>query len=545
MFTKKTFSCIFFIFFSLLFSSSFDTYHTAQLSTEKESTKTLTIAFQEQDFTLNIEDSTSVFESSLFTALYSGLVATNPQSTYPEAKIASSWKISKDNTVYTFTIRENAKFSDGSPILAEDVKQSWLSVIQHETPFTYLFYTIKGVYDYINKKGKLANIKIEVTSNRTLRVSLEKPTSYFLNIISHNVFSISSPKQREKKDILPKNRIFSGPYIIKESKENTLSLIRNPYFWDQPHVPSILITFYNDKNVKNILEDFSKGTIQWVNGLYASTNIEKIDKKYIISYPLLGSNYLFFKTKNIPWNNPKIRRAISLLIPWDIILKENYFFPAKSFIQPIIGAYQPSRKKTPKQDKETALSLLKEAKYPNGKSLPPIKILVPTYQNSYNSIFDAIQKHLKKNLKTEIQLIKTPSDKYYAALSPEEYTIGFNSWIADFLDPIALLQLFSYPNKSMGSDYNNDEYRALLNDANSQNITNRQKKLQEAETFLLDNAVVMPLSHSFVIELVRTDIITGWFPNVIGVHNIATMQFIPPISIPYFAYNRNRQTDSN
>ena len=232
-------------------------------------------------------------------------------------------------------------FSDGSPITAEDVKASWLASIEKNTPFAYLFYAIKGVSDYIEGFGTLEDIGLQVVSERVFRVTLEQPSNYFLKVITHGTFSVTSREQLQKDnwDDNPQDVVFSGAYKIKARENNRIELEKNPHFWatDSVEYDSIIVKLYKEEEKEEIVESFINGDIQWIQNA-KGIDLSLFPESVVYRFPIFGTSYLFFKATEEPWNIPQVRSAIRLLLPLGEVLGEFFPFPAKSLIPENTGS---------------------------------------------------------------------------------------------------------------------------------------------------------------------------------------------------------------
>lgn len=500
--------------------------------------KTLTVALPKQTVTFDFVNSISVIESTLYTALYSGLTVADPATLQPRPGLAVSWFVSEDQTVYTFNLRKNARFSDGSAVTAEDVKASWFASIQKQTPFTYLFYPIRGVTQFVEGTGALKDIGIAVLSDRVLQVTLEKPANYFLSSLTHSSFSVTSKFQMAARDwdADPTGIIFSGPYKIERVQNDAIIMTQNPYFWgrDMLSARTIVVRLYEESESKKILDAFASGEIQWLSpgNLAADADIASaVDPAMIYQFALFGTSYLFFKADEAPWTNPAVRRALSLLLPWDAF-KERFIFPAESLV-PKIAGYESGRA-GPKQNVERAYELLAEAGFPEGAGLPPIVIFVAgASDESYPAVFDDIQTSLAGALKTSVRIELSTPGRYNNEIKDKRFVIGASNWIGDFGDPMAFLQMWTHKNEQVGHYYDSEEYRKLIAESSALQGPERIRALQKAEATLLDDAMVIPLYHLFSVELVRNDLVYGWYPNPLNVHSLPGMWFIPDVTIPY------------
>lgn len=534
------------LFFALpIFILPYFTYGITNIS-EKESQK-LTLAFSKLPYTLNFLHEYEHTEANIHSSIYSGLLTLNPNTLRPDVGLAISWFVNETYDEFTFNIRNNAIFSDGSPVLADDVKASWISAIQSDNAFASLFELIKGVGAVQNGEGSIDDIQIKVINAHVLKVTLKEPAPYFLSIVAHPAFSVTSRKQLKVQDWdeYPTDIIVSGPFKVQAKTEDKLILVKNKSFWDEKSVyfDEVEINFYDETNQKNIVADINGNKVQWANFYIlpkdedGKPTMKVANEDWIIQHPIFGTQYLFFSdTQNEPWNNKNVRTAIKLLLPLRKFLDDNYIFPASSLVPPMPGTYEPEIP-FPKQNRELALEMLKDEGYPEGKGLGDIVLLVSEYSSGgYSEIFDMVKENLELSLETKVILKLVPSHDYADATKEGEFTMAIAGWIGDFADPVTFLQLWTNPNPVIGHNYDSEDYRKIISESNLEQGDDRIEKLMIAENMLIDDTVIIPIQRIISTNLVRTDILLGWHSNILDVHLLGAMYKEETRKIPRFTF---------
>ena len=543
---KQNFSKGFFVFYSLIlvfyFFSIFQIHAYVQYGTQRKTLEevknlsdTVHIALYDQDITINFYEGFSNIESQIQSALFSGLVSLDTYTLDIQNNLAASVFINDDLTKYTFHIKEDALFSDGTVITARDVRESWLAILHSDSVFSYLLEPIVGVLQYQEGEGSLDDIGIDIVSDKTVRVRLERPNSEFLKIITHSVFSITKANFSKLDNwesiinIVP----YSGPYIISEKTDDYILLQKNQSFWAKDIVKSkyIVLHMYASDEEDKLVEDILYNNIHWST---FGVDSKEIDDSWLYVNAIFGTEYLFFHTKKEPWNNADVRTAIRLLVPFDKIRSDNYSFPTATLIPHLLGTYT-SPEIDSDQNIEKALTLLEEAGYPNGNGLPPLVILAPSFNNEYNKIFDIIKFHIEKLSNIVVTIQARPNDKYFSSLNTDDFVIGYNGWIGDYASPFAFLQMWLSSNEKLGHHYDNEAYKESYMKAMSLSEYDEDKisSLQKTELILLDTTVVIPLSYLYAVNIVRNDILEGWEKNILDQHQFALLSQIKPIPIPF------------
>jgi peptide/nickel transport system substrate-binding protein/oligopeptide transport system substrate-binding protein len=464
-------------------------------------------------------------EAQLYTAIYEGLVTYNPATLDPEPGVAARWEVGPQGRVYTFYLRNDARYWNGDPVLAEHFRDTWLEVIDPETDaaYSFLFDVIEGAEAYRNgNSSDPDSVGIEVISRRVLRVTLAHPATHFLDILAHHSFSPLHPRMRQAEnwDELP-SILGNGPYYIVEQSEDELVLSRNELYWDHRSVsiPKLRVLFRDSP--AQVTDAFSEGEIDWVSSGIA---LDRVQSPQAISiHPMFATRYFYLRGGREPFGQRSVRRALALLIPWKELRSSDFhYIPATTLVPPI--PHYPEVEGITEQNVDEALKLLEEAGYPEGKGLPPvvIKVAGPVQQaREARLIRDAIEEHLE----AEAPIDSVAYNEYYDALDEDEYVIGSLSWIGDFADPLTFLQMWTSESNLNDARYANAEYDQLVRDSMSQTGNTRYETLAEAETMLLQDAVVLPISHSPAVNLIKRNLIEGWYPNPLDIHPFKHLEF--------------------
>lgn len=468
-------------------------------------------------------------EAQVYTALFEGLVAYHPFSLEPLPAVAKRWEISSDGTVYTFHIRESAQYSNGDPILAKHVKDSWLTLIDPEDQAEYssLLDVVKNARDY--RRGEIADpdeVGISVKDDRTLEVELEHEATHFLRILCHHSFAPVHPSVLEEVPTdTPTELISNGPYHIAESGPDYLLLKRNQRYWDSESVRIEKLRIVYREDPQEITKEFNKGNIQWVDG---NVNVDQLsNQESVVVNPLFATSYFFFSARKQAYADPGVRRALALLFPWSAIRSQEYMYLPTTSLVPNIGNY-PEVQGIEEQNTEEALEMLDEYGYPEGEGLPEIKIALPAGEEALrigNHMKAAIEEHLV----TEVEIEQYPFHQYYEVLKQEPFTIGTLTWIGDFADPLTFLQMWTSDSSLNLSAYSDSEYDELIIESMRQELENRFETLAEAEKHLLRGAIVMPVKNSPAFNVIDLDNIEGWFPNPLDIHPFKYLGYAQPV----------------
>ena len=488
----------------------------------------LVISFQSLQLEYNPLHTYTSTEAQIYTALYEGLVSYNPFTLEPIPATAEYWKISEDEKTYHFYIRENAKFWNGDPVTADTFRNSWLKLLSPDenAEYSFLFDMIKGAREFrLGNEKDPASIGIKAVSSSELEVTLKDPAAHFLKILCHHSFSAIHPDFLNTADWNSSPSIISnGPFYITEKSNEEIIMVKNELYWDRDNVKldSIKILFTDDD--EKVTDDFNNGNIHWAAGGINFDRLNNADS--IMVNAMFATSYFFFSCRDYPFDNPDVRRGLSLIIPWEDIRTENNLFIPTSNLVPGISSY-PEVTGISAQNLNEGLSLLKKAGYENGINLPLMKINIPTGIENQR-IADIIKNAWEEILEVEVLIESYSFRNYYEVLKDDNYTLGTISWIGDFADPLTFLQMWTSDSNLNDAEYRNSEYDTIINNALKQPAPDRYKTMAKAEDIILNTAVVLPISHSPAINCVNNNIIEGWFPNPLDIHPFKYIKFYLP-----------------
>ncbi|MCQ2610460.1 MAG: peptide ABC transporter substrate-binding protein [Treponema sp.] len=477
--------------------------------------KTLVVAMTDGNYNLNPHTSAYTGEAQILNSLYEGLFSYNPQTLDPEPAIALSYKTSRDGKYWTFTLRPDAKFSDGRKITSKDVKESWLNLIAEKEAFYSSFLdVITGAKDYRLGKGSRQDVAIFTKDDVTISIELDIPQSHLPKILCHHAFAVVDTVN---------GTAFSGPYSLVNQSESEFNLCKNANYYNASAVkiPNIKILLTDDE--KEVAHDFNTGKIHW-----CSTNCDtrSILKQESVHFdPLFGTYYYFFKLKK-PWLTKEVRNALMNAFPWEELRMGSYF-PAKTLIFPLNGYKQPVP--LDYTDLDHAQALLDKAKKSLGitDEFLELEFAIPEGQ----AVMNAAQtiKHFWGAIGIKLKIKVIPERLYLSSISGSDSDMFLYTWIGDFSDPVAFLELFRSDSSLNETLWKNSEFDSLLDKASlTHDRTKRYELLNQAEEILLDSGLIMPISHSIDLNIIDFDSIGGWTANPLNIHPFKEMYFLPP-----------------
>ncbi len=484
---------------------------------EEESLDELVIALMSTNINYDPAKAFTSLESQVYTAMYEGLFVYHPVTLAPLPGAAAEWEVSEDKKTYRFYLRENAFYSNGDPVRAQDFKDSWFSVLDPEADadFSTFFDIIKGAKEY--RLGQISDpdlVGIRVISDLVLEVELEHPAAHFLKLLCHMSFVPIYPKYHNIDGWEDNSSIIgNGPYFIYKKDDSEIVFLKNNLYWDSANIEidKIIIRFYDDR-IK-ISEDINIGNVHWaMDWDYGALE----DTSNILPNPMFATSYFFFKCANPPWDDNRVRRALALLIPWDQIRnEETVFFPTAKLI-PELPDY-PDVDTISENNRNEAYALLKEAGYPDGEGLPEIVFRVP-FGTTAETVGNIMAEAWRNELNVEVTFDLLDYSGYYESLKTDDYTLGQMTWIGDFADPLTFLGMWTTDSNLNDAAFSDFTYDSLIEQATAEEGAERYRIFSTAESIILSDAVVLPLSNRPAFNIIDLDYVLGWIPNPLDLH---------------------------
>ncbi|MCR4435027.1 MAG: peptide ABC transporter substrate-binding protein [Clostridiales bacterium] len=447
--------------------------------------------------------------------------------------IAEKWDVSADGLKYTFHLR-NAKWSDGKPVTAGDFEYAWKRALDPKTASLYAFqlYYLKNGEAYNSDKAKAEDVGVKAVDDKTLEVTLQNPTPYFLDLMHFPTY------MPVRKDIIeqykdqwtqkPETYIGNGAFKMKDWKhKEELVLEKNENYWDKDKIQLKEIHWKLTSDDSAALNAFESGEIDFVNQFIPQAeqpNLIKEGKEKI--YPMVGTYYLYFNTARKPLNDVRVRKALALAIDRQYICEKvtqrgekpavgvvPYNVPgseAGKDFRSETGTYLPT---TP--NVEEAKKLLAEAGYPDGKGFPELEIYYNT-MSSHKAIMEAIQEQWKTNLGITVKPPNMEWKVLQGMLDQKNFTIARMGWIGDYNDPMTFLDMWTTTSGQNKTNWSNKNYDQLIETAKkTADPKARWKALDDAEKIFMDEVPACPIYY-YVNQNLESPKLKGQITDMLG-----------------------------
>ncbi len=480
---------------------------------------------------LDPHKTSTVYEANILRDIFMGLTTESAKAeAVPGA--AESWTVSPDGKVYTFKLRANGKWSDGSPVSADDFVFSWRRAVDPATAseYAYLLAPVVNAEDITASKKKLEELGVKALDPLTFEVTLNAATPYFLEMLTHQTTYAVSKANVEKFGadfIKPGNLVSNGAYMLAEFVPNDhIKVVKNGQFYDAANVAIDTVNYIPTEDRATAMKRFEAGELD-SNDDIPTEQLAELKAKFgdqVRLGPYLGTYYYVFRTDKAPWNDVKLRHAVSMAIDRDYLAEkvwQNTMIPAYSLVPPGIGGYETRMvdyAELSQLDREDgAKKVLGELGYGPDKPLK-MEIRFNTSENHKNTAV-AIQEQLRP-LGIEVSMVNTDTKTHYGHLEQKgDFDIARGGWIADYKDPANFLDLCKTGAGNNYGQYANAEYDKLLAAAAAEPSPGvRMKTLSEAEAMgVARDLCFVPLLHYGYHTLVSTRL-KGWEDNVLDRH---------------------------
>lgn len=481
--------------------------------------------------TLDHHKTSTISESRVLNDLYDGLVTQDAKgAVIPGA--AESWTISEDGLTYTFKMRPDGKWSNGDPVTSDDFLFAFRRIMDPATAAGYasILFPIANA-EAVNKgEMKLEELGVAAPDPQTLVITLNNPTPYFLQLLTHQT---GKPLHKASVEKLgadftkPGNLVTNGAYILKSFVPNDkIVLVKNPNYYDAANVKIDEVQWLPFEDRSACLRRFEAGEVLICADVPAEQMKymkEKLPTQLHIA-PYLGAYYLPVKTTKEKFADPRVRQAISMLIDRDFIADEVWqgtMLPAYSLVPPGIDNYvaEPPELAYADEDlldrEDEALKLFEEAGV-DPKTLT-IQLSYNSSENHRNTMAAVADNLSTVGIKTTLNEME--GTNYFNYLREDgDFDIVRAGWIGDYSDP----QNFLYINES-GVSFNypkwsNADYDAKMKAASeTTDLAARADLLAEAEKIYLAEVPSIPILYYSSQSLV-SDKVAGYEDNILNDH---------------------------
>lgn len=506
--------------------------------TSEREENTFRFALASDPETLDPARVTGTVEGRIVQQLYEGLVTFAPSGDEVAPGVAERWEVAEDGVTYRFYLRENAAWSNGDPLTAEDFVYAWRRVLRADVVAEYLpfLFYLQGAEQWANadlasgERRDPGGFGARSIDDHTLEVVLSEPTPYFLQMLTFPVFfpvhrpSIDAHGQREAFEA---GRLVSNGAFALESYrlQSRITMRRNPRYWDAGNVAMQRIEAQIIPDSAAAVLAYQQGRVDWV------PELPDEQLRFLAAEPGFredsgwGTYFFRLNTTRAPLDDVRVRRALALALDRGSLCRctINGAAPAAAMVPPIRGYDSPDGLA---YDPAEARRLLAEAGYPDGEGFPSLTLLYNTSAN-HRTIAQALQDMWKVELNIDIELENREWRVYLSAMDALDFDIARAGWIGDYVDPNTFLELWTSGNPNNDTGFSSQRFDAAIAAARQEaEPARRASLLRSAEEELLAQVPVIPLYFYAQQQLVDPDV-CGFSHNLRNVHLARYLQFAP------------------
>jgi oligopeptide transport system substrate-binding protein len=501
--------------------------------------KEVTVNLIQEPPELNSVLTTSTGSGDVLRHIMRGLVALDATDT-PIPAIATKWDVSEDKKTYTFHLRDDAKWTNGDPVVADDFIYAWTMLFTAETAANYAgtwSSMILGADEHLNSKEPSAEVRKELDDlgytglpmgfkaldDATLQVSLTNPYPYFLQVLSFYNFlpmnqkgveAIGFDQYAKEVDKLVTN----GAYKMTSwTHEDNIVMEKDPTYYDAANIKIDKITMVMISDAGAALNAFQAGEIDMLKVNADNRDILKAQGVEIHTYDDGGSWYFEMNTTLPGLNNSKVRRALTLGVDAETFVAKvvnNNSTVANSFVPPAIDQGKFTEACGPqitRGDYAGAKALLEEGLAEEGLTPATFKpVLIADDTTAAQKYAAFFKEQFKNNLGVDLDVQVMTYKNRIARMQSYDFSIVFAGWGPDYNDPMTFLDLFLTGSGNNHTQYSNPEYDQLVADARKEpDAAKRQDIMIEIEKILAQDA---PIGYVYnrATDYVLSDRLTGY-----------------------------------
>jgi ABC-type oligopeptide transport system substrate-binding subunit len=437
--------------------------------------------------------------------LFSGLVQlASDMSVLPD--IALSWDVLEDGREYIFHLRNDVQWSDGTPVTAGDFEYAWKRVLDpvSDSPASGLLLDIKGAADFTLGDGSPDAVGVDSVDDYTLKVELERPTGYFLQLLADpSFFPVPKHSVAVNGDTWTDLELIvtNGPFRLNNLvTDRIISLVKSPSYHGR-----------FEGNVNEVSAEIHRAD---EGELYRHYEEDQIDVQFIgflspeeqdrsrhahadeyLTAPTLGVQYLGFDVSRPPFDDLNTRRAFCHAIDREALAE----ITLRGFDSPATGGLVPPGlpghvpELSLRFDPEMAVKQLDKAGYPGGQGFPEIECLSPLFGAS-TSVEQFIQSEWSKHLGVSVEWREMDWGDYLERLREQSPNVWLNGWVADYPDPDNFLRLGLLNATAV---WDNQDYFELVEAARrSLKHAERMDMYERAQGLLSEEVPIFPLLYN-------------------------------------------------
>ncbi|MEJ6347669.1 peptide ABC transporter substrate-binding protein [Holzapfeliella sp. He02] len=479
-------------------------------------TNDLKVVVQQEMPTADLSLATDTVSFTALNNVYEGLYRQDKDNNLELAGASEKPQVSEDGLTYKFKLRENAKWSNGNPVKAQDYVYSWQRTVSPQTAsqYAYLFAPVENAEDITAGKKAVSELGIKAVGDYELEIKLNKATPYFERLLAFPTFFPQNQSVVEKygKDYAStsENAVYNGPFTLTNfsgpGTDTDWTYKKNDQYWDNSNVKVENINVNVVKEASTSLNLFNDGQADDVilTGELAQQNR---NNPAFTAVPQASTNYLEFnqRKEDSPFKNENLRKAISYSIDRDALtssilgdgsMASTGLVPKTTMTSPDGKDFTAAAGKLVSFDAQKAKEYWNKAKQELNISSLNFSILASDTDSS-KKVIEYLQSAIQSNLDgVKVSLTPVPFSVRLDRSTSGNFDVLLSGWGADYLDASSFTDLFVSGNSYNRGQYSNAEYDNYVNAASGQDARNADKRFEDlvnADKVLMNAQGVAPL----------------------------------------------------
>jgi ABC-type oligopeptide transport system substrate-binding subunit len=403
-------------------------------------------------------------DTDLVRAIFEGLTDYDPHSLTPVPGVAMRWEASNSGRVWTFYLRDDARWSNGELVIASDFVRSWRRTmsIGDLAPHTELMANIEGARQetpakvFASRAPATPNAKteprafgVEAISDRVLRVRLRRPDMNFPALVAHPVFRPVKLKDEGGNNKLEATGLISnGAFSLAGTENARVLLERANTYWNKDQISLQQVSFVNQKDAESALAAYRAGEVDAVT----NAAFEPLAIKLLTPYEDFHRNtygaltYYSFNNAREPFDDVRVREALAIAIDRDRISSDEMggaTEPAKRFLPEIVANTQApvvNKSEVLEKEYERAKELLAEAGFPGGRNFPKVRLLINRNEQQ-RLVAQAVATMWRNVLNIGTEIVIKNWDEYEAAIREGDYDVVRRGLVMQTTDELTNIRM--------------------------------------------------------------------------------------------------------
>ncbi len=473
----------------------------------KGSSQQITINITDDPGTLDPRKARALTDAILIRMFMDGLTRVDKDGNNTLA-VAKKVDISPDKKTYTFTLRD-CNWSNGDSVTSHDFAYAWKKSLSPDfnSPNANMLYVIKNAKEAKTGKLPLSLVGIETPDEKTLVVTLNHPTPYFMGLITHPVFfPVNNHVDRHNPQWADKETTYvgNGPFSLSEWKHhNVIEATKNPQYWDQKTVKL--------SNVKMIMVNaetgfkmFDANDLSWDGSPLSTIPVDAIpslkNEEKLYTTPVLATQWIRVNVEKTPFQNKNLRKALAYAMDRQAIVDhvtQGNQIPATGIVPNAMKLHkEPLFIDHDLNAAQTHFDQALDELDATADSLPVIPLLYASAERNH-LMAQAIQDQWLKAFGIHVELEAVEKKVFFDRVSKKDYVLSMGNWFADFNDPINFLEVFKTKNVGTNNtNWENPSYTELLETSYfCQSDEERRAVLARSEELLINDMPVIPIFH--------------------------------------------------